>query len=228
MSTYNLILKSIGWDPIIKLPQDVKSYSELKHKPFVACLSHTTFWEFPLWVLYRYSNDIFTKYPPVLLMSGKFVDSYPSITKRMNCVGIYKDKKNGKTNFQRVISEIKKLQTHLVILDPSGNATQAKPWRSGYYYIAKELGWDLRAIGFDFEKKQLIVSDPISSNLPKEQVESYLQHQMSYIIPRYPDNLIFDIQPHNQYKVSTISTPTIILWLLLLFIIFIIIIFLLC
>lgn len=216
MVFYNLLIRSMGWDPEIKLPKDIKSHYELENKPFVGCLSHSNNWEFLLWILYRYANPIFNKHPPVLLMVGSLVDRFSWITKRMNCIGIYKDQKNGKTNYQRVIDEINKLNTRLVILDPSGDSRYPIPWKNGYYRIAQELKWDIRVLGFDFEKKQLVLGNPISYTLPQDQVESFLKHEIKEIVPLRPQNLCTSVRDHDINQLAFISNTSAYLWLIFL------------
>lgn len=216
-----LSIYSMGWEPDIVLPSDMRSINDIVDKPFIACLSHTTIWEFFLWIFYRNSYDILDEYPPVLLTNGKLVDKYPWITKKMECFPIYRDQKD---NYSKILEYIKNNKTRIVIVAPSGEATKPKPWKTGYYNIAKELGWDMRVIGFDFVKKQLIVGKAVSYKLPLNITQQRLQKDMAKIVPLYPKNSYVPVKyyrgvPSRPSLFLLISVSMLIFFLTVLFII---------
>jgi hypothetical protein len=198
---YNIfqwLLELFGWNPEIQLFSERSNESlkekinQLKNiKPFVACLSHTnSFAELALFFLYRKIN-VFATLGRVLISETAFPNNFTKnfgikhfgaiILKREASTKI---KSSTVSNTVKLMKEEEKNKKFIfLVLDPSGNSLYIAPWKTGYYYIAKELGWELRAVGFDFKHKTLKVSDPISSELSIDQVERFLKSRLNMITP---------------------------------------------
>jgi hypothetical protein len=59
---------------------------------------------------------------------------------------------------------IKIFNTHnefILALAPEGTRRKVQKLRTGFYYIAKGAGVPIVPTGFDFEKKQIIIGDPL-------------------------------------------------------------------
>ena len=98
-----------------------------------------------------------------------------------------------------------KKKYNICILAPSGKDKEPLPWKTGYYYIAKSLGWDLRVVGFDFESKRLKIGNIISSSYPIEKSQDFLQKEMEDIVPMRPENSWTPIRQHDKKKISFIN-----------------------
>lgn len=83
------------------------------------------------------------------------------------------DDKNG-GSVERIVKELRKELRSILLISPKGSILK-RPWRSGYYHIAHELNAKLMVAGFDYEKKQIILSSGISSQLPEDLVKPFLK-----------------------------------------------------
>jgi hypothetical protein len=105
----------------------------------------------------------------------------------------------------KVVDIINEKRYNICILAPSGKDKEPLPWKTGYYYIAQSLGWDLKVVGFDFETKRLKTGSSISSNLPIKVVQSFLCKEMADIVPLRPRNSWTSVRPYNKNKLSFIK-----------------------
>jgi hypothetical protein len=106
---------------------------------------------------------------------------------------------------EKIVDIIKKKKYNICILAPSGKDKQPLPWKSGYYYIAKSLGWDLKVVGFDFETKRLKVGNIISSSHEIEIVQEFLQKQMEDIVPLRPQNSWTAVRNYDKKNLSFVK-----------------------
>ncbi len=213
------ILELLGWDTEMCMSEEKFS----KIKPCVACLSHTSKWELFIFSLYKFHSKfkrgVLVMAPQYHEMLGKFaeyIDCIPST--RLEDAGLGFVKNTAK--FMRDNKD----KYDWIIIAPEGSL-RAKEWRSGYYWLAKELGWEIRVTGLDFERLNTWISEPISSNKSKDKVEKFLKKQMSNIVPLNEDGQIVRVREHlqptivNYYNVLFISLLLISLSLLIVYII---------
>ena len=196
-----------GWNPILQY----KGEHPLK-KPFVACLSHTSaIHEFPLFYWYSQNEKFLKNACIIMASSGRFhneimmdIQPFKWLATKVNIIYLPVSKKrNGSVD--RIVSLIKKGNYSCVIIDPGGKDTDAVPWRTGYYYIGKKLGWNYRVVGTDFETKRFKIGPIVPGGLPLETTQSLLQEQMGDIVPMYPKNSLVPIRPHDRQMISFIN-----------------------
>jgi hypothetical protein len=197
----------IGWNPILQY----KGEHPIK-APFVGCLSHTSaIHEFPLFYWYS-QNEKFLK-NACIIMAGKgtfhneiIMDIQPMkwLSTKVNIIYL-PTTKNSKGSVDRIVRLIKKGNYSCVVIDPGGKDTDPSPWRTGYYYIGKKLGWNYRVVGLDFEHKRFKIGPIVNQGLSIETTQNLLQNQMGDIVPIYPKNSLVAIRPHDPHNVSFIS-----------------------
>ena len=195
------ILRVIGWNPIIQYKTPITD-------KWVGCLSHTAgSHEFFLWLLYMKNNSIFNRSCLLMADNPKFEKfPYKQILDGANVIRLSADRWTKKQGYvSKIVDIINKKRYNICILAPSGKDKEPLPWKTGYYHIAKSLGWDLRVVGFDFEVKRLKVGISISSDFPIDVVQSFLQTEMADIVPLRPKNSWTTIRPYNKNKLSFVN-----------------------
>ena len=50
---------------------------------------------------------------------------------------------------------LKQNNKNIILISPEGTI-KVKEWRSGYFWLAKELNWDIRICGFDYKTKRIV------------------------------------------------------------------------
>jgi len=103
------------------------------------------------------------------------------------------DKNGGSVS--RIVNQLKQTDKFVFLISPKGTIKNA-PWRTGYYYIAKQSNAKILAIGLDYYKKSIIIcSDLISTKTNDETIiTNYLQDTLKTIIPVYPEREGINIQ----------------------------------
>jgi hypothetical protein len=61
-------------------------------------------------------------------------------------------------NLNNIINELKKFDDYILLLSPKGS-TLNKPWRTGWYQIAKELNLPILVVGLDFQNHEVKCSN---------------------------------------------------------------------
>lgn len=115
------------------------------------------------------------------------------------------DDKNG-GSVKRIAKELeKKPEGSVLLISPKGSIVK-REWRTGYYYLAKELGVPLMTVGLDFEKKCVYASQRISSDLPEPEVREFLQKELANIVPLVSDQEVVEIRSHDPSKVGVVKS----------------------
>ena len=198
------LLELLGWNSVIKY----KGLHPFK-KPFVGCLSHTAGnYEFFLYWLYTQTDKNFKNFCLVMADNPNFhKQPFKSILSKVNLILLSKERWNSSQNYvKKIVDEVIIKKYKYLILAPSGKDKQALPWKRGYYYIAKNLGWDFRVVGFDFESKRLKIGSLIKLvDNPQKEIEILLQKEMGDIVPLRTKNSFVAIRDHNNKNISFID-----------------------
>ena len=208
----SLVLDLLGWNTLIEYRG-----KDFKKDPFVGCLSHTAgIHEFFLWWLFNHT-DKYIKNRTCLVMAGKdnrLFDRQPwkFILSKINII-LLEDKRWEKPQgiVKRIVDEVRKKRYRTIILAPSGKDKEAKPWKSGYYYIGKELGWGYRALGFDFSTRRLKVGPYVSPGQELDETQKILQSHMGDIVPLNIKNSSVPIRDHNHKDVYFVKLQSILI-----------------
>jgi hypothetical protein len=186
-----LILITLGWN----LPSDdhlIKINSNLRT---IMVFSHTSYADFFLFILIMTAYPKETKYFRTLVIPGpfeymgKFLRSYGAIPATVV------DEKNGGA-VKRIVQELLTKERSVFLISPKGTIVN-RPWRSGYYAIAKELDGFLCAAGMDYEKKEIVISDCIHQSEGEDNVKEFLMKELGEIVPYFPEEEVMPIRKHN-------------------------------
>ena len=185
-------LELLGWDTNVS-----KKIIRIK-KPFVACLSHTSKWELFIFSLYKF-NEKFQR--GVIVMAPQYHAMLGKYAKYIDCIPSTKLEDKNKGFVKKTANYLRenKDKYDWIIIAPEGSL-KAKEWRSGYYWLAKELGWEIRVTGLDFENLNTWISKPISSKHSQKTVEKFLKRQMGKIVPLKPEGQIVKVRAHKKRR----------------------------
>ena len=186
-----LLLKLMGWDTNIPLGGD-------NHMPFVGCLSHTSKFDAFLLVLYGY-HPFFSK--SLTVMMPQCFTYFSWLFRRLRFIPSPRLEDSG-NNFVKSTTELlKQNNKNILFISPEGTI-KAKKWRSGYFWLARELYWDIRVCGFDYKTKRIVISQPYKRYYypSQESIESRLLNSMSKITPLYPQNCYANVIENTNNK----------------------------
>jgi 1-acyl-sn-glycerol-3-phosphate acyltransferase len=199
-----IFLFIIGWK---SLSDDV-IHQITKYDRSVLVFSHTSYADFYIMMLYLFA------YPKNLHMIKTLIKPQPfkyagSLLTSLGAIPSTKvdDRNGGAVN--RIINTLRQYEKFVFLISPKGTIIN-RPWRSGYYHIAKEFKINLMAVGLDYEKKEVIISDEISSFNDEITIENYLKDKLKTIVPLYPEDEIVPIRHHNTRQRSIVDINRII------------------
>jgi len=194
-----LVLFIMGWSLL-----DKPTLSQLtKNKRAILIFSHTSYADFYIVLLYLLS------YPNELSHVRMLVKPEPFkylgwILRAFGGIPATKvdDKQGGAVD--RIVSTLKESPMTALLISPKGTIIK-RPWRSGYYHIATGLDANLMVAGLDYEKKCVIISPEISSSESEDVIKTFLEKELSQIVPLFPEEEIVPIREHNEQKRSIID-----------------------
>ncbi len=136
----NLILKLSGW----KINNNV----EIPLKSVICIAPHTSNWEFPIGLLYKWSMNIRASF---LMKSEWFRFPLGGFMRSLGGVPVNRSKKNSITD---QVAEIfgQRLQ-FCIAITPEGTRQANPNWKLGYYYIAQKANVPIVLAYLDFKTK---------------------------------------------------------------------------
>ena len=188
------ILKIMGWSPLNRY-----CISTINNNQKMVCVfSHTSYYDFCIMVLYKLAYPYYFKNMKTLINSyyftimGRFlyaVGGIPAIVKEHNV--------------KRIVDSLQQEQ-FMFLISPKGSILK-KDWKTGYYYIAKQLNVPIIAVGLDYENKNIYIGKPINNQLEEPIIKNILYNDLSHIVPLHPEQENMIIRKHNADYVSVIN-----------------------
>jgi len=188
------ILFSMGWQLLHNsILNRITEYDKS-----VLVFSHTSYSDFYILMLYLLAYPYNLSHiktlvkPQPFAYAGKLLRAFGAIP------ATRVDDKNGGA-VSRIVTELKQFDKFAFLISPKGSIIK-REWRSGYYYIAKNLQANLIAVGLDYEKKCVIFSPDISYTKSEENIRNFLREQLKEIVPLFPDEEVVPIRSHDATK----------------------------
>lgn len=191
------ILFLTGWEPMSK--PIVTKMRRIGRAVFI--FPHTSNWDFVMASLYAIAEpkvykDIYAVVKPQLFENrlGPFLKS----------AGLIPATRREDSNAGFVPNVIKILENkkrfHLLI-SPRGSR-DGKEWRSGYYWIAKQMKVPIVVVGYDFEYQIPVVDKVFYTNHyeSRQDLERDLKLAAGEIIPLHDNKSCIQLRPHRKPK----------------------------
>lgn len=194
-----MILYILGWE----LLDDQVIEQLTKHKYLVAVFSHTSYIDFYMAILYSLAYPYAFKDFRTLVKPQPFEYAGWLLRKFGAIPSTKKEDKNGGA-VNRIVEDLKGSEQATLLISPKGTILKSE-WRSGYYHIANQLDANLVAVGLDYEKKNVYVSEAISHTEGEPRVRSFLMRELSNIVPLHPDQEVCDIRYHHDFQVGYVE-----------------------
>ena len=160
---------------------------------------HTSYADFYIFLLYRLAHPIWLGHIKMLVKPQPFVYAGWLLRKFGAIPATKVDEKRGGA-VQRITENLSRLNRFLFLISPKGTILN-KPWRSGYYHIAKELNAKILVGGLDYEKKSVVIlPGETYTTETEEDTRDHLQQKISEIVPLFPEGEVVKVRPHNAKK----------------------------
>lgn len=193
-------LQFFGWAPL----HDLQRWRLRNSKRTIILFPHTTYADFYIMILYILA------YPEELKTLRTLVKPQPFkyagwLLRRFGAIPATRvDEQNG-GGVERIVSELAGDDFALMI-SPKGTIVN-RPWRSGYYHLAKALNADIRIAGLDYERRAAYIGHTIKVDLPIDEMNEKLKIEMGRIVPLFPAEEGIPIRRHDPAKIGIFANP---------------------
>ena len=186
-----------GWKPLSK--EFIQALDE--HPRKVVIFPHTTFWEFPIMLVYALTHWSLYKNNFCVVMNPKFVNGrFGWLFRRLNCIAATRREDTGNGFIKRTVERFKDSDKFTIVIAPEGTVAKNE-WRSGYYYLAKGLGCPIQVIGLDYHIHRIVIKEAVMP-LDPFKTEELLKRLMADIPTLHPKNSIL---PSNLVSTSLVD-----------------------
>lgn len=193
------ILYLMGWKPL-----NLQNHYD-QHKYIVCVFSHSSYYDFFIMLLYKYKY--YNKLHNLkVIIKPDYFQYMGFLLKRIGGIAATNiaNKNGGKT--QQIVEELQNEPSTKLLICPKGTILRGE-WRTGYYYIAKELNAPLCVVGLDYEQKNVYFGDVIHVDEEEPIIRDKLYKELSNIVPLHPEQENMEIRSHSSKDVYVMSTP---------------------
>lgn len=147
---YSLIFKLMGWKITGSFPPELRKY-------IVAVAPHTSNWDFPIGVMARSILQI--RHAKFIGKSSLFKPPFGWLFRTLGGYPVDRSKSNDMV--KQVVDIINAHDDFILAIAPEGTRKKVDKLKTGFYYIAKGAGIPIIPCGFDFAKKEVVISTPL-------------------------------------------------------------------
>lgn len=148
--------KILGWKLVGEFPKELKKY-------IVIGAPHTSWKDFPIAILARNSWGVKINF---IGKKSLFKPPFGFIFRWLGGAPVDRSKSNNKVD--AIVDVFNKHEQFRLALSPEGTRKKVDKWKTGFYYIAKGADVPIIMFAFDFEHKQIILSEPFYPTNDKE------------------------------------------------------------
>lgn len=193
-------------------------------KRLIIVFSHTTVWDFVLFLLYRsFYSDIRDELR--IVMKPQPFKHWGWFLRSIGCIPATRAEDKGEGFVDRTVRNFVN-KSCKIALSPKGKMAKSE-WRSGYYHLRRGLKADIVVAGLDYERRCLYMG-PVHSHseveaLSESELGRTLKEDMGAIVPLYPDCSEVDItREYDSSKIGLIN------WVVLTLVLLIVILLCIC
>ncbi|MBX2913149.1 MAG: lysophospholipid acyltransferase family protein [Cyclobacteriaceae bacterium] len=147
---YLLVFKALGWKIQGAFPPDIKKY-------IVAVGPHTSNWDFMVGLAGR--SILRIQKAKFLGKSTLFKPPFGWVFRMLG--GYPVDRSQRHDMVAQVASLFASHDEFVLAIAPEGTRKKVEKLRTGFYYIAKKANIPIVPVGFDYGKKEIVVSPPL-------------------------------------------------------------------
>jgi 1-acyl-sn-glycerol-3-phosphate acyltransferase len=159
---FKLFFKIIGWKLVGTFPKDVK-------KTISIVAPHTTWMDFPIGLGARAEIELANNITLSFLGKAElFKGFFGCVFRGLGGIPVERFSKNDMV--QSVVNLFNSHENLHIALAPEGTRKATSKLRTGFYYMAKQANVPIIMIGFDFEKKEVIIDNPffLTNNMQED------------------------------------------------------------
>jgi len=190
----SLILWILGWRSVYRY--EISRFYDSNN---VVVVSHTSYIDFLFIMLYKLSFHLPSDLPKLrIIVKPEPFRCFGFLLRRLGCIPAASIKQQNTGRFKEMVEEIRSslgkndygMREHVALLiSPTGTIRHAS-YRTGFYYLAKELNARILVAGMDFNEKRIKVFEVTNkvSQESYEEVKNKTQEKVKKIVGLYPNH----------------------------------------
>lgn len=169
------VFKLWGWTLVGHYPKEQK-------KMIIAVASHTSYWDFPIGILFRTMYKVKIKFViKAEIMKGPL----GWLLNYMGAVPVNRSKAHNFVN--EVVKQINSRDEIILTVAPEGKRDKVEKLKSGYYFMAKLAKIPILPIKFDWAGDKIILGDLFYPTDDVEKDLAYLDQYFRGTIGKFPE-----------------------------------------
>jgi len=173
---YLLIFKLIGWGVDGSFSTDLKKY-------IIAIAPHTSNWDFVIGVMARSILKIQSAH--FLGKNQLFKPPYGWLFRWLG--GYPVDRTSSHDTVHQVADIFNKHDEFILAIAPEGTRKKVTKLRTGFYYIALQANVPIIPVGFDYQRKKIVIGQPFYPSVNADDDMEFLRKFYSQIKGRNPE-----------------------------------------
>ncbi len=170
-----LWFKTTGWSIAGSFPPEKKQY-------ILVVAPHTSNIDFFIGVAARHILKINVKY---LAKRELFKFPFEGLFLGLGGYPVDRSKKNSLVD--QVVGFFDEDPDFAICVTPEGTRSKTEGWKTGFYVIAQKANVPIVMVGFDYQKKQVIVSDFFDPSGDMEKDILFMHKFFEKIVPKHPE-----------------------------------------
>jgi len=146
----------LGWKAFGSYPKNIKKY-------IIIAAPHTHWLDFPLGVTIKYAEGIPANF---IGKASLFKPPFGFIFRALGGAPVDRSKSTNKVD--AIIDVFNNKDQFILGISPEGTRKRIDKWKTGFYYIAKGAHIPIIMTSFDFENKEIKISEPFYTTENKE------------------------------------------------------------
>jgi 1-acyl-sn-glycerol-3-phosphate acyltransferase len=163
---YHFFFRIYGWKITGSFPHELRKY-------IIAIAPHTSNWDFPIGLSAR--SILKLKKVKFLGKSQLFRPPFGWIFRALG--GYPVERKTSQDMVNQVVKLFNSHDDFILAIAPEGTRKKVERLKTGFYYIAKHANIPIVPCGFDFEKKEVIIGNPL---YPTGEIELDFEKLLSF------------------------------------------------
>ncbi len=166
----------LGWKTVGNFDKNLK-------KCVIIGAPHTHWLDFPLGIAVKFAEEVPANY---IGKASLFKPPFGFIFKWLGGAPIDRTKSNNRV--QSIIDLFNSKERFILAMSPEGTRKKTTKWKTGFYYIAKGANVPIVMMTFDFENKQVKVSEPYYTTNDMEADFNHIYNFYSGVKGKIPEN----------------------------------------
>jgi len=171
-----------GWRIPRVVPVDLKQY-------VLVVAPHTSNVDFPIGIAARKIMNLNVKY-----VAKKELFKFPVRNTLLKLGGYPVDRSKKSSFVEKVAALFDKHVDFAVCITPEGTRSRVTTWKTGFYHIAVMAGVPIVLVGFDYDLRVVVVSEPLRPSGDIEADMNKMHAFFSRIVPKHKErSQYFDV-----------------------------------